>query len=81
MSINSYYFKYINKLRFLMELVKEKKEEKKTSETLRGISSIMLAGSYDGVYAKVVYESVEFLNALAAHYESLEAKKEESKSE
>lgn len=51
--------------------------EKKVSETLLGISQIILGGSYEGVYAKVVYDSVEFLKGLASHYEKLEAKKEE----
>lgn len=54
-------------------------KEKKVSETLLGISQIILGGRYDGVYAKVVYESVEFLKGLAAHYEKLEAKEEEGK--
>lgn len=55
----------------------EQAKEKKVSETLLGISQIILGGRYDGVYAKVVYESVEFLKGLASHYEKLEAKKEE----
>jgi hypothetical protein len=57
----------------------EQVQEKKVSETLLGISQIILGGRYDGVYAKVVYESVEFLKGLASHYEKLEAKKEEGK--